>query len=288
MEQNFEKELHLPRVSVQLATVKWAAVEDIVPRALGYNICQRLSEGHSPIRIGNINASEAFPRIHSVGLLPPGCPVRLYPVAVPFRVLNCAFEKAYFESVTQIGLEQWEEHTGRLVAIRDRRIEIMMQEIYAELVQPGFGCDLLIEAACTMILVEIARYGHRLRKASTGVANQGLTPWQLRRINERIEVSLEEGYPGVAELAALCGISHSHLMRTFKAATGWPIHKFIAEERLRTAKRLLVLEDVNAKEISARLGFRSPAYFATAFRRMTGQTPSDYRREARVLKPGSK
>jgi AraC family transcriptional regulator len=226
--------------------------------------------------------------VHSVGFLPPGQPVRLYPVDGPFRVLNCAFEQRHFESVTQLGQAHWEAHTGRLVAIRDRRIEMMMQEIYAELMQPGFGQDLLVEAASTMILVELARYGHRLGRVSQrgGGAGQGLAPWQLRRINERIEAALEGGYPGLAELAALCGISQSHLMRSFKAATGWPIHKFIAEERLRAAKRLLSREDLNSKEISARLGFASPAYFATAFRRMTGKTPSEFRREARALDAG--
>lgn len=282
MEQQLEKVLHLPRVEVELASMRWTSVQDIVPRAKGYNVCQRLSPDHAPIRIGNINASEAFPRVKSVGFLPPGCPVRLYPVEGQFKVLNLAYEKEHFERVTQIGQEQWERHTGRLVSIRDRRIEIMMQEIHGELVSPGFAHDLLIEAASTMILVELARYGQSLGKGSVrgGGAGQGLAPWQLRRINERIEAGLEEGYPGMAELAALCGISQSHLMRSFKLATGWSIHQYVAEERVRAAKRLLRCEDLNAQQVSVRLGFRSPAYFATAFRRMTGKTPTEFRREA--------
>ena len=285
MDPVIEAQLTLPHVSVQLATVNLTEARDVLPGTSGYNICQRLSDDHAPLRIGNINAREAFPRVGSVGFLPPGCAVRLYPMDGPFRVLNCDFEPAHFEAVTGFGQDIWEEHTGALVSIRDRRLELLMQEIHAELVQPDYGQATVVEAVASMILIEMARYGRRL--GSAGGSGQGLAPWQLRRINERLALALEQGYPGLDELAALCGISQSHLMRSFKIATGWPIHKFITEERLRAAKQMLSAGEINAKEIAIRLGFRSPAYFATAFRRMTGKTPTEYRREAQARAAGS-
>jgi len=283
MENTIEQRVVLPRVEVHLATIRWDTAQEHQPMESRYCICQRLSENHAPLRIGNINAREAFPRVRSVGFLPPGCAVRLYPVEGPFRVLNCAFEKDYFEEIAGIAQEQWEEHTRALVAIRDRRLEMMMQEIYGELEQPDFGQEILIEAASTMILVEMARYGRRLELGKRrGQSGQGLAPWQLRRVNDRLAASLELGYPSLEELAQLCGISQSHLMRTFKASTGWPIHKFVAEERLKAAKQMLLAEHLNSKEIAGKLGFRSAAYFATAFRRMTGKTPTEFRRQARA------
>lgn len=279
MKSLVEKEIAFPSVLVQLATVRWSAMEEVVPQHSGYQICQRLSDDHSAMRIGNLAAREAFPRVRSVGFLPPDFSVRLYPVDRPFRALNCAFERAFFEETTQIQQRHWDEHTGALVSIKDRRLETMMQEIYAELVEPGFAHDLLIEAASTMILVEMARYGRRLEKANESGA-AGLAPWQLRRILERLKASLDIGYPSVGELAQLCRISQSHLMRNFKVSTGWQIHKYVAEERLKAAKQMLAEDQFSAKEISARLGFHSPAYFATAFRRMTGKTPMEYRRQA--------
>lgn len=283
MEQVIERHLVLPKVAVSLATIRWGEVTEVDPTSQGYNVCQRLSDKHAPLRIGNLNAREAFPRFRSVAFLPPACPVRLYPLDEPFRVLNCSFDKQHFEEITGIGEDQWVEHTSALVAIKDRRLETLMQEIYGELIQPDFGQEILIEAATTMILVEMARYGRRLEESiGRGAAGHGLAPWQLRRIHERLESALETGYPGLDELARLCGISQSHLMRTFKAATGWPIHKFIAEERTKAAKQLLLSDHLNAKEIAARLGFRSAAYFATAFRKATGKTPTEYRRETRA------
>lgn len=284
MDHVVERAILLPRVEVHLATMHWTTAQEHSPMTGRYCVCQRLSDNHAPLRIENVNAREAFTRVRSVGFLPPDCAVRMYPVQGPFRVLNCAFDKDYFEEVADIGREQWEAHTHALVSIRDRRLEMMMQEIYAELIQPDFGQELLVEALSTMILVEMARYGRRLGQGgSRANGSQGLAPWQLRRINDRLAAALEIGYPSLDELSQLCGISQSHLMRTFKTSTGWPIHKYVAEERLKAAKRMLLAEQLNSKKIASTLGFRSPAYFATAFRRMTGKTPSEFRREARAL-----
>jgi AraC-like DNA-binding protein len=281
MKPIIEKQITLPKVSIQLATVFLGAVEQYSDDLKGYSICQRLSENHAPLRIGNVPAREAFQHVRSIGFLPPGCPIRLYPVDAPFRVLNCNFESRHFEAITKIRQSLWDEHAPALVSIRNRRLEVLMQEIYAELVQPGFAHGLLIEATSNLILVEMARFGHQLGQARVrNGAGQGLAPWQMRRIEERIQASLEIGYPSLNELSRICGLSQSHLMRSFKISTGWQIHKYIAEERLRAAKSMLSHGQFNSKEISARLGFRSPAYFATAFRRMTGKTPTEFRREA--------
>jgi AraC-like DNA-binding protein len=283
-----EKTLNLSHGSVQLATVQWDVTEDLHPGNPGYQICQRLSVDHPALRNENLPEREVFPHVRSMGFLTPGRIVRLLPLETPFRVLHCAFEKEYFESTTEIELPYWDEHFAALMAIKDKRLETLIQGIYGELIQPDFGHDLLIETAWTLVLVEMARYGRRTKKANgQGAASGGVVPWQMRRIRERIEASLEMGYPSLAELAELCGISQSHLLRTFKASTGWTLHKYIAEERMRAAQRMLVKDRLNSAEVAARLGFSSAAYFATAFHRMTGKTPTGYSRQARAMNVGS-
>jgi len=97
-----------------------------------------------------------------------------------------------------------------------------MQEIHAELVHPGFGAELLIQAVSTMMLVELARHLRQLEKKTARERDTlPLAPRQLRIIHERVNASIELGYPNIGEMAALCGISEGHLARSFKAATGW-------------------------------------------------------------------
>lgn len=284
MQPYIEKEATFYNMSVQLATIRWDSVQERpFPNPGHYFLCQRLSDNHSPLRIGNLNVPEAFARVRSVGMLPPDCAIQLFPLKDPFRVLNCAFDKEFFEDTTKITAEQWDDHTEALVSIKNRRLEILMQEIYAELVQPDFGRDLMIEAASTMILVELGRYIRQLARKSSkyGSSSLALAPWQLRRIQKRIQSSLELGYPNLSELAELCNVSQSHLMRGYKVSTGWQIHKYIAHERLNTAKSMLVQDQLSCKEVADRLGFCSSAYFATVFRRMTGRTPREFQRQTR-------
>lgn len=279
MQRNLEKELVLSNVTVQLATLNWEGVEDR-PKHRSYSLFQRLSGDHPPLRIGNISIPEMLPRARSVGFLPAGQTFRLLPLEKPLRVLHCFYDTEFLENITGITKEQWQQHTGSLATIKNQRLEILMQEVYAELEQPGFAHELFIEYVTNLMLIELARYVRELdRKSSKRGDVLALAPWQLQRIQERIDSSLEMGYPNLSELAELCSLSQSHLARSFKLATGWPIHQYIARERLNTAKKLLAQQQLSCEDVAQRLGFKSPGYFSTAFRRMTGKTPTEYRRQ---------
>ena len=113
-----------------------------------------------------------------------------------------------------------------------------------------------------------------------------LAPWQLKRIEQRILGAPAQGYPALAELAELCGVSQGHLARSFKATTGWQIQKYIAELRLASALDMLRSGELSCEEVSVRLGYSSPGYFSTVFRRMTGSSPSEVRRQALGVRAG--
>jgi AraC family transcriptional regulator len=240
-----------------------------------------LSGASTPVRIGNVDVHEALSRVGSVGFLPPDCSVGLFPVDEPYRLLVCSFEKAWFEDITGVTRAVWDTHTGPLVSIRNKRLEILMQEIHAEWEQQGFGHAQMIESLSTQALVELARHSRQLPCSESGSSDSlALAPWQLNRIQQRIESGPEEGYPMLGELAELCAISQSHLMRCFKASTGWQIHRYIAAQRISRARSLLAQPGSSCRDVSLSLGYSSPAYFATAFKRQTGLTPREYRRRA--------
>jgi len=126
---------------------------------------------------------------------------------------------------------------------------LLMQEIHTELEHPGFGHEQLIESLSTHLLIELARYARELeRNTSRRGDSLALSPWQLSRIQERIDSGPELGYPKLNELAELCAISPSHLARCFKSSTGWRIHKFIFEQRITKAKMLLAEPGVTCQE----------------------------------------
>lgn len=82
----------------------------------------------------------------------------------------------------------------------------------------------------------------------------------------------------LADLAALVGVSVFHLSRTFRHCTGFTIHEYRTELRLRAALDRLADPSSDLLELAISLGFSSHSHFTETFRRRFGQTPSAYRR----------
>lgn len=81
------------------------------------------------------------------------------------------------------------------------------------------------------------------------------------------------------DLARRVHVSLSHFKRVFKAETGLSPRQFLLQGKIDEAKRRLVQPGASVTRIALELGFVSSQYFATVFRRMTGTTPTAYRRE---------
>ena len=81
----------------------------------------------------------------------------------------------------------------------------------------------------------------------------------------------------LAEIAREVGSSVFHLARTFKARTGFSLHAYRTQLRLRAALERVGERDVDLIDIALDLGFSSHSHFTEAFRRNYGTTPSAVR-----------
>jgi AraC-like DNA-binding protein len=99
----------------------------------------------------------------------------------------------------------------------------------------------------------------------------------MRPVTAHIEANLHRALP-VAELARVAGLSRAHFSRLFAASEGMAPGQYVLERRLESAARLLVQgASLPVKEIAILTGFPDPNYFAKAFRRHYGLSPTDYR-----------
>lgn len=83
---------------------------------------------------------------------------------------------------------------------------------------------------------------------------------------------------GVSRYAELLGVTATHLTRACRENSGKSASRLLAERVHYEARRLLAETDLPVKEVAARLGFRSAAYFSRAFQSHTGQSPSGFRK----------
>jgi AraC-like DNA-binding protein len=87
---------------------------------------------------------------------------------------------------------------------------------------------------------------------------------------------------GLDGLARMLDVSPFHLARVFRARTGYSLHRYRAELRLRAALDLLAGGPWDLTSIALDLGYASHSHFSDAFQRAFGVTPSAYRAAART------
>jgi AraC-like DNA-binding protein len=81
------------------------------------------------------------------------------------------------------------------------------------------------------------------------------------------------------QLAAQADLSKYHFIRLFRAATEMSPPQYHIYLRLDAARKLLRETDKSVIAVALEVGYSNPSYFAQLFRRETGLSPSEYRRQ---------
>lgn len=81
----------------------------------------------------------------------------------------------------------------------------------------------------------------------------------------------------IEELSAVCGVTRSHLIRSFSSEYGLPPHAYANQLRLVAAKQLISVGEKPA-HAAATVGFYDQSHLARLFSRAYGLTPGAYRK----------
>ncbi|WP_437671695.1 helix-turn-helix domain-containing protein [Sorangium sp. So ce131] len=85
----------------------------------------------------------------------------------------------------------------------------------------------------------------------------------------------------LSRAAAFAGATERTLRRRFREETGMTWRAFVTRARVLRAVDLLSSSDASVTQVALDVGFQSLGAFAAAFRAVTGQTPSGFRKAAR-------
>lgn len=90
---------------------------------------------------------------------------------------------------------------------------------------------------------------------------------------------------GVADYAALLGVTPTHLTRSCRVTCGRSALGLLNDRVIYEARLRLHETKTPVQDIARALGFSSPAYFTRAFQTRTGMTPTAFRRSGTVPAP---
>ncbi|MEJ8305125.1 AraC family transcriptional regulator [Saccharibacillus sacchari] len=86
------------------------------------------------------------------------------------------------------------------------------------------------------------------------------------------------------QTAAHFFISASYLSRVFHRLTGFHFREYILHIRMREAEKRLVHSEDQVQEIASAVGFEHLSHFNKTFKKATGLTPLQYRKQARATR----
>ncbi len=160
------------------------------------------------------------------------------------------------------------EHDGLLRGLSD---------LCCEAASPDNVFDLLAEGWSIQALGYMARLS-RNESALQPNRRGGLSSRSIKLIEDYICAHLCQEIT-LQDLARIVGLSKRHFQRAFQDSFGLTPHRYILSLRIENAKKHLSRPGESITEVALESGFGQVEHFSTTFRRFTGLTPSQFRRQ---------
>jgi AraC family transcriptional regulator len=155
--------------------------------------------------------------------------------------------------------------------LRDPRIEAIGWAVKAELEAQTPSDPLYAEALALALATRLLQTGdERQALPRTGPV---LPPARRRSLLDFIDGNLGRSL-SLADLAAVAGISVSHLKTLFRNEFGVPLHQFVIRRRVERARGLLMSGDMAIGEVAAEVGFADQSHLSRHMRKLLGRTPA--------------
>ncbi|WP_339751506.1 AraC family transcriptional regulator [Algoriphagus aquimarinus] len=82
------------------------------------------------------------------------------------------------------------------------------------------------------------------------------------------------------------GQEYTSMSRLFSQVEGITIEKYITQQKTEKVKELLIYDELSLSEIADKLNYSSMAYLSSQFKKETGMTPTEFKKQAKPHRKG--
>jgi AraC-like DNA-binding protein len=160
-------------------------------------------------------------------------------------------------------------NSSTVLKLRD--CQTMLQTIREELMNQEIAFVTRVNHLIDELFVGIARQSTRQNNSQRDF------PQTFMKLEHTLRQNLANQWT-VEEMAALTGLGTTTFTEKVKNYTGFSPLNYLINIRISEAMKLLNRQEENVTDIALKTGFYSSQHFSTTFKKLTGYTPSDFRR----------
>ncbi|MGO7321054.1 helix-turn-helix transcriptional regulator [Rhizobium ruizarguesonis] len=154
--------------------------------------------------------------------------------------------------------------------LRDPRLEAIAWALKAEIEADVPSDNLYADTLATALAFRLVEAGRGTSRPAD--AGRALLCRQRRLLADYIEDHLDTPL-SLAELAALAGLSLSHLKTQFRNSFGVPPHQYVLHRRVVRAEALIRNSGMPLSQIALEAGFAHQSHMANSMKRLLGVSP---------------
>lgn len=139
------------------------------------------------------------------------------------------------------------------------------------------GGKQMIKALLETLLIKILRRENERKSEPVFLRKNEIGGRLAEQVIDVLESKVGER-ASARDICAAVNYGKSYVFQQFRLATGKSVMAYFNELKIERAKKLLLEGNLNVSEIAAALAFDTPNYFTKSFRRMTGLTPTQWRK----------
>jgi AraC-like DNA-binding protein len=168
---------------------------------------------------------------------------------------------------------------GRILLLNDclvlsklKEAGAIFQNLQNEFINQEIGCTARINQLVDELFILSARQLTRQNNSRRDF------PQAFLKLEQSLRDNLSHQWT-IDEMAALVGLGATAFSEKVKSYTGFTPLNYLINIRISEALKLLKRDDVHVTDIALDIGFYSSQHFATTFKKLTGYTPSEFRKK---------
>jgi len=162
----------------------------------------------------------------------------------------------------------------RQLVLKLKEAHNLMQSLHAELRNEEVGFCTRVNQLLDELFILISRQLIRQNNSRRDF------PQAFLKLEQALRQELEHQWT-VDEMAAITGMGTTAFTEKVKNYSGFSPLNYLINIRITEAIKLLKRSEVNVTDIALKMGFYSSQHFSTTFKRFTGYTPSEFRKNNR-------